>query len=144
MLKKKLLAIGVGVALSVSAIASTSLSSDVQSGLTLTSNIGTVDVYCNGKEGPKTITSSPLNLAYIWIMGIFGSTNLSCTFYPDGVTPTPGSHKNEIGSATLALTLTRAEISNVKTYNGHAMPAIAYLGTDNGSGYKGISVTLNS
>lgn len=144
MLKKKLLAIGAGVALSMSAMAFSPFSFDVQSGLTLTSNIGAVDVYCNGEEGPKTITSTPLNLAYLWIMGIFGSSNLSCTFYPDGVTPTPGSHKNEIGSANLALSLTRAKISNVQTYNGHALPQIGYLGKGTSNGYRGISVTLNS
>ena len=137
---KKLIAVGVGVALSFGVYAS-SASSAINPGLTLTSNIGNIDVYCNGKEGPDKINSSPLNLPWVFIVGIFGSESLQCQFYPDGQ---PVNSSTEVGSATLTLTLTRGAISNVKTYNGHGMPAISYLGKNNGSGYKGVSVSLNS
>lgn len=142
-MKTKLLALGLGVALSVGAAYASPLStiSSVKSGLTLTSNIGTVDVYCNGKEGLIPVTSKARNLPWAAIIVMFGSESLQCQFYPDGKTP---STKNEIGSATLTLTLTRGLISNVQTYNGHSAPSIDYDGTNNGSGYKGISVTLKS
>lgn len=144
-MKRKLLALGLGVALSVGAAyaLSPSTSSSVASGLTLTSKTGAdVDVYCNTIKGLYPVTSKALNLPWEAIILMFGSGSLQCQFYPHGDTPIPS---NEIGSASLALTLTRGAISNIKTYNGHSAPTIQYDGTPNSSGaYKGISVTLNS
>src|SRR3990167_11205199 len=125
MMKKKILAIGIAAALSMTvASADTFMSSgSMGNGLTLTSNIGGVDVYCNTKKGPKVITSTPLNLPWFIIAGMFSSWNLSCQFYPTGQTPSTG---NEIGSATLSMGTSSGAISNVTTYNGHSMPVIAY------------------
>lgn len=142
MMKKKLLVMGVAVALSTTvASAKTFMSNDsVNPGLTLTSNIGGVDVYCsNGgtpKKGSRVITSTPLDLPWFIIASIFHSWNLTCQFYPDGPTPSPS---NEIGSATLNMTLISGSISNIETYNGHSMPVITYTA----DGKSGISVTLN-
>jgi len=131
-MRKKLLAIGVGAVLAASASAANA------AGLTLTSNAGAIRVYCNGTKGPDKITSSPLNLPWILVIGIFNSTSLQCQFYPAGDSP---SSADEIGSANLNMTLMTGQISNVQTYNGYAMPTIAYQG--NGPAYTGISVTLN-
>ncbi|EKD77014.1 MAG: hypothetical protein ACD_42C00502G0003 [uncultured bacterium] len=139
MMKKKLLAMGLGAVLSmstVSAMAFDLTSSGVANGLTLTSNIGGVDVYCNAIKGPKTITNIPLNLPWFVIIGMFHSQSLQCQFYPDGVQP---ASNNEIGSADLQMTFSTGTISNVQTYNGHAKPVIAYSADDK----SGISVTLN-
>ena len=138
MMKKKILAIGIAAALSMTvASADTFMSSaSVGSGLTLTSNIGGVDVYCNSKKGPKVITSTPLDLPWFIIAGMFNAWNLSCQFYPTGQTPSTG---NEIGSATLSMGISSGAISNVQTFNGHSMPVISYTP----DGKTGIAVTLN-
>lgn len=138
MMKKRMFAIGAAVALSMSiASADTFMSySSVNPGLTLTSNIGGVDVYCNSKKGPKVITSTPMDLPWFIIIGMFSSSHLQCEFYPSGQTPVSS---NEIGSATLDMTVTSGTISNVQTYNSHSMPVIAY----SADGKSGISVTLN-
>ena len=145
-MKKKLLAIAIGAAVSLSALSATSLFnfSGLSAGLTLQSNIGSVDVYCGGKKGPESISSTPTNFPWFLIMGIFGSSNLQCQFYPDGVAP---NSSNEIGSADLTINnATTGIISNIQTYNGHTMPVITY--SDNGcdkpgAGCTGIAVALN-
>lgn len=138
MIKKKILAIGIAAALSITAASADTVisSAPVGAGLTLTSNIGGVDVYCNSKKGPKVITSTPLDLPWFVIAGMFSSWNLSCQFYPDGQSPIPS---NEIGSANLSMGISSGSISNIQTYNGHSMPTIAYTA----DGKSGISVTLN-
>ena len=139
MIKKTILAIGVAAALSMTAASADTFmsSASVGNGLTLISTIGGVDVYCNGKKGPTVISSTPLDLPWFVIAGIFSSWNLSCQFYPDGQSP---SSSNEIGSADLSMEASSGTISNIQTYNGHSMPTITYTA----DGKSGISVTLNS
>ncbi|OGT43813.1 MAG: hypothetical protein A3F13_01525 [Gammaproteobacteria bacterium RIFCSPHIGHO2_12_FULL_40_19] len=132
MMKKKLLAIGAAAVLAVTVASADTFMPDASAnlGLTLTSLIGGVDVYCNGRKGPAVITSQPSFFPWIGIRFMFGSSDLQCQFYPTGQTP---SSSVEIGSAHLDTN--SGSITNIQTYNGHSAPTPTQVP-------NGISVTL--
>jgi hypothetical protein len=76
-MKKKLLAIGLGVALSA-----TTVSVFAAHSLTLKNSTvpDTINVICNGKEGKPIGPGKSLRLPYSFVVGFFGSNTLECTF----------------------------------------------------------------